>query len=222
MLKPGMTLAQANAQMKLAFAEFHRLYPQSNPKVGFAVEPLRDSIVGDARKSLLVLLGAVGMVLSDRLRQRGQPAAGAGNGAQTRVRDSIGAGREPLAHRRPTADRERSARGYRRRDWSRARLCGCARAARHQSGGTAAHRRGWRCGERGLAGAWLYARGLAADGNSVWALPCSQRIAHRFELVAEGEQQSRGHRIPAGQGALAAGDQRGLAGAGAADRSRRC
>jgi putative ABC transport system permease protein len=63
MLKPGITLAQANAQMKLAFAEFHRLYPQSNPKVGFAVEPLRDAIVGDARKSLLVLLGAVGMVL---------------------------------------------------------------------------------------------------------------------------------------------------------------
>ena len=63
MLKPGITLAQANAQMKLAFAEFHRLYPLSNPKVGFAVEPLRDAIVGDARKSLLVLLGAVGMVL---------------------------------------------------------------------------------------------------------------------------------------------------------------
>ncbi len=63
MLRPGVTLAQANAQMRLAFAEFHRLYPQSNPKVGFAAEPLRDSIVGDARRSLLVLLGAVGMVL---------------------------------------------------------------------------------------------------------------------------------------------------------------
>ena len=63
MLRPGITLAQANAQMKLAFAKFHRLYPPSNPKVGFAVEPLRDAIVGDARKSLLVLLGAVGMVL---------------------------------------------------------------------------------------------------------------------------------------------------------------
>ena len=63
MLRPGITLAQANAQMKLAFAQFHRLYPLSNPKVGFAVEPLRDAIVGDARKSLLVLLGAVGMVL---------------------------------------------------------------------------------------------------------------------------------------------------------------
>ena len=62
-LKPGVTLAQANAQMKLAYAEFHRLYPDSDPKGGFAVESLRDSIVGDARKSLLVLLGSVAMVL---------------------------------------------------------------------------------------------------------------------------------------------------------------
>jgi predicted permease len=63
MLKPGVTLIQANAQMKLAYGQFHRLYPQSDPKGGFAVEPLRDSIVNESRKSLLVLLGAVGLVL---------------------------------------------------------------------------------------------------------------------------------------------------------------
>ena len=63
MLRPGVTLAQANAQMKLAFQQYLRAYPQANPEGGFAVEPLRDSIVGDARKSLLVLLGAVGLVL---------------------------------------------------------------------------------------------------------------------------------------------------------------
>ncbi len=62
-LKQGVTLDQANAQMKLAASQFHRTYPESNPKQSFAVEPLRDSIVGDARKSLLILLGAVGMVL---------------------------------------------------------------------------------------------------------------------------------------------------------------
>jgi predicted permease len=63
MLRPGITLAQANAQMKLAWNQFHRTYPESDPKAGFAVEPLRDSIVGDARKSLLILLGAVNLVL---------------------------------------------------------------------------------------------------------------------------------------------------------------
>ncbi len=63
MLKPGVTLAQANAQMKLASALFHRLYPEANPRVGFAVEPLRDSIIGNVRSSLLILLGAVALVL---------------------------------------------------------------------------------------------------------------------------------------------------------------
>ncbi len=63
MLKPGITLARANAQMKLAGNLFHRTYPDSNPRQSFAVQPLRDTIVSDVRKSLLVLLGAVGMVL---------------------------------------------------------------------------------------------------------------------------------------------------------------
>jgi predicted permease len=63
MLKPGVTLDKANAQMKLAYQQFHRTWPKSDPKAGFAVEPLSDSIVSDVRKSLLVLLGAVGMVL---------------------------------------------------------------------------------------------------------------------------------------------------------------
>ena len=63
MLKPGVTVAQANAQMKLAYAEFRRQFPTADPKGGFAVQPLRDSIVRNARTSLLILLGAVSLVL---------------------------------------------------------------------------------------------------------------------------------------------------------------
>ncbi len=63
MLKPGVTLAQANAQMKLAYAEFLRAFPQADKQGGFAVQPLRDAIVSNVRTSLLVLLGAVGLVL---------------------------------------------------------------------------------------------------------------------------------------------------------------
>ena len=63
MLKPGVTVAQANAQMKLAYAEFRRKFPSADPKGGFAVQPLRDSIVRNAKTSLFVLLGAVGLVL---------------------------------------------------------------------------------------------------------------------------------------------------------------
>jgi putative ABC transport system permease protein len=63
MLKPGVTLAQANAQMKLAWQQYFRAFPKANEKGGFAVEPLRDSIIGDARKLLLMLLGVVALVL---------------------------------------------------------------------------------------------------------------------------------------------------------------
>jgi predicted permease len=64
-LKPGITLAAANAQMKLATEEFYRLFPRRsrNEWEIFAAEPLRDLIIGDARRSLLVMLGAVGLVL---------------------------------------------------------------------------------------------------------------------------------------------------------------
>ena len=63
MLKPGVTLEKANAQLKLAYSDFRRQFPAADPKGGFAVQPLRDSIVRDARNSLLILLGAVGLVL---------------------------------------------------------------------------------------------------------------------------------------------------------------
>jgi predicted permease len=64
LLKRGVSLDQANAQMKLAADQFRRLYPAAlDPKESFAVDPLRDTIVSDVRKSLLVLLGAVGLVL---------------------------------------------------------------------------------------------------------------------------------------------------------------
>ena len=63
-LKPGVTLAQANAMLKVAADQFRRQYPEAlGPKDGFAVQPLRDSIVSDVRSSLLVMLGAVSLVL---------------------------------------------------------------------------------------------------------------------------------------------------------------
>ena len=62
-LKPGITLDQANARLKLASQQFLRRYPDYNVSNGFAVQPLRDFIVSDVRSSLFVLLGAVGFVL---------------------------------------------------------------------------------------------------------------------------------------------------------------
>jgi putative ABC transport system permease protein len=63
-LKPGVTLQQANAQLKLAVDQFNREYPGGlGPQDGFAVRSLQESIIGDSRQPLLVLLGAVGIVL---------------------------------------------------------------------------------------------------------------------------------------------------------------
>lgn len=63
-LKPGVTPQMANAGLKLAADQFRRTYPGSlGPEDGFGVTPLQESIVGDTRSSLMVLLGAVGLVL---------------------------------------------------------------------------------------------------------------------------------------------------------------
>ncbi len=64
LLKPGVTVAQANARLMAAAPEYHREFPKTtDPQRKFVVGPLRDSIVGDARNSLLMMLGAVGLVL---------------------------------------------------------------------------------------------------------------------------------------------------------------
>jgi putative ABC transport system permease protein len=63
LLQPGITVAQANAGLMAASPEFHREYPDTDPQAHFRVGPLRDSIIGDARNSLMMMLGAVGLVL---------------------------------------------------------------------------------------------------------------------------------------------------------------
>jgi predicted lysophospholipase L1 biosynthesis ABC-type transport system permease subunit len=63
LLQPGVTVAQANAELRAAMPEFHREFPSQDWRGQFSVGPLRDSIIGDARNSLLMMLGAVGMVL---------------------------------------------------------------------------------------------------------------------------------------------------------------
>jgi len=64
-LKPGVTLQQARARVIASRAAFEGQFPGAlgDPKNGFDVEPLGDVMVRGARRSLLVLVGAVGFVL---------------------------------------------------------------------------------------------------------------------------------------------------------------
>jgi predicted permease len=62
-MKPGVTVAQANAEMNGITRGLAEQYPDNKNLGGASVAPLHDSIVGNVRVGLLVLLGAVGFVL---------------------------------------------------------------------------------------------------------------------------------------------------------------
>jgi putative ABC transport system permease protein len=63
-LKPNVTLAQAQAQLKQSAAAFREKFPDALPADnGFNVQPIREAIVSNVRSSLLVLVGAVSFVL---------------------------------------------------------------------------------------------------------------------------------------------------------------
>jgi predicted permease len=63
-LKPGVTLAAANAQLQQAANEFRETFPNAlGRQGGFGVAPMQEIIVRNVRSSLWVLLGAVTFVL---------------------------------------------------------------------------------------------------------------------------------------------------------------
>ncbi|KAA6464677.1 ABC transporter permease [Acidobacteria bacterium AB60] len=63
-LQPGISLEQANAQLKLASDAYRRMMPNAiGPQNHFGVIPLKEWMVGDTRTPLLVLLSAVALVL---------------------------------------------------------------------------------------------------------------------------------------------------------------
>jgi predicted permease len=62
-LKPGVSFAQANAEMNALAAHLAERYPDINKESGVKLVPLKQSVVGEIRPFLLVLLAAVGFVL---------------------------------------------------------------------------------------------------------------------------------------------------------------
>lgn len=62
-LKPDVTVEQAQAQLTGISARLERQYPDSNKDRSVVVRRLRDDMTGDVRQTLIILLGAVGLVL---------------------------------------------------------------------------------------------------------------------------------------------------------------
>ncbi|MGC1105726.1 MAG: ABC transporter permease [Candidatus Acidiferrales bacterium] len=62
-LKPGVSIAQARAEMSAIQGHLEQLYPDANRGLGTDVVPLKQVMIGDVSGTLLLLLGAVGLVL---------------------------------------------------------------------------------------------------------------------------------------------------------------
>jgi putative ABC transport system permease protein len=62
-LKPGVSVDRADREMKDIAARLDAAYPAANPGWSARVTSLRDAIVGDVRRPLYALLGAVALVL---------------------------------------------------------------------------------------------------------------------------------------------------------------
>ena len=130
-LKPGATAEQARAQLESVFQQSvveHRAarQAQARRKAGMPIwqsgaerlsapcaRPGRagrdEHAAMTSRASLYLLLGVVASGAIDRLRQCGEPAAGAGGGAAERDRRATGSRREPLAPDPAVVDRKRAA-----------------------------------------------------------------------------------------------------------------
>ncbi len=62
-LKPGVTLAQAQAEMDTISQRLEKAYPEDDKGWGATLHSMRDETVGDVRPALLMMLGAVAFVL---------------------------------------------------------------------------------------------------------------------------------------------------------------
>src|SRR5215470_5689342 len=62
-VKPGITIAQAQADMSAIARRLEKAYPITNSNLGVKVVPFKELLTSDSRSQLLILFGAVALVL---------------------------------------------------------------------------------------------------------------------------------------------------------------
>jgi putative ABC transport system permease protein len=97
-LNPGVSTQTAQAEMNAVARRMEEQYPNNNTGVGALIMPLSEELVGDVRRALFVLMGAVGFLLLIACTNVATLllAQSAGRQKELAIRAALGAGRARL------------------------------------------------------------------------------------------------------------------------------
>ena len=128
-LKPGVTPEQSAAEVETLGRNLARQYPDANEGVGMTTFPLHEAMVGDIRRSVFILLGAVGFVLLIACANVANLllARSAARESEMAVRAALGA--RTRAAGPSAADRVRHPLDRGRRGWGCCSACGASRSS---------------------------------------------------------------------------------------------